>query len=238
MITRLILATWLLVPVQAWADTVTITDNTTGSPTGTAGVNSTMVREGSATTNYGSNSSFEVTKWDVADHTHSLVKFDLSSVTGPVTVTSVTVGIYLNTDGGGTHNVDMRRVLRNWVENQATWNIYATASSWTTAGALSDGNDRVGTASGQIASIGATIQYYTVSQTSGGLVDDVQGWINGTFSNYGWHLSRNGAGNDNTYKTFTSDDGTNGQRPYLTVVYTPGLGGGTARTLTLMGYGQ
>lgn len=229
----------VLLVSPAWADTITITDNTTGSPTGTVGVTNAQIREVSATTNYGSSSNFEVTKWDVSDHTHALLKFDLSSVSGPVTVSSVTVGIYLNSDGGGTHAVDLRRLLRNWVEAQATWNIYATASNWTTAGALSDGNDRVGTVSGQIASIASTTQYYTVVQSSGGLVDDVQGWINGTFSNYGWHLSRNGTGNDNTSKTFTSDDGTNGQRPYLTVVYTPGGGGGgVSRTLTLMGVGQ
>lgn len=210
--------------------TVTITDNTTGSPTGTVGVTNAQIREGSPTNNYGGTSNFEVTKWEAGDHTHAVVRFDLSSITGPVTVTSVTVGIYLNSDGGGTHAVDLRRLLRNWVEGQLTWNIYATASNWTTAGALSDGNDRVGTASGQIASIAATTQYYTVVQTSGGLVDDVQGWINGTFANYGWHLSRNGTGNDNTSKTFTSDDGTNGQRPYLTVVYDVGLGRASKNT--------
>lgn len=215
--------------------TITITDNTTGSPTGTVGTSNAQIREGNATTNYGSNSGFEVTKFAASDHTHALLKFDLSSVTGPVTVTSVTVGIYLQEDGGGTHTVDLRRLLRDWVEAQATWNIYATASNWTTAGALSDGNDRVATASGQVASVGATLQYYTVVQTSGGLVDDVQGWINGTFSNYGWHLSRNGTGEDGAYKTFTSDDGTNGNRPYLTVVYTEGVGPGAGSDSSAVG---
>lgn len=233
----LTLCSLLLWPLQAWAATITITDNTTGSPTGTVGVSNVQIREGAPTTTYGSDTTFELTKYGAGDHTHALVKFDLSSVSGPVTVTSVTVGIYLISDGGGTHTIDLRRALRNWVEAQATWTEYATASSWTTAGALGAGTDRVDTASGQITGVASTTQYYTVVQASGGLVDDVQGWINGTFPNYGWHLERNGAGNDSTFKVFVSDDGTNGQRPYLTVVYTAG-GGGVSRSLLLMGVGQ
>lgn len=215
--------------------TITITDNTTGSPTGTVGVDDTRIREQATTTNYGGSSSLEIAKWDAGDHTHGLIKFDLSSVSGPVTVTSVTVGIYLQADGGGTHAFDLRRLLINWVEAEATWNIYATGQSWTTVGGLSDGNDRVGTASGQITGVAATTQYYTVVQTSGGLVDDVQGWINGTFSNFGWHISRNGTGNDSTNKDFVSSDGTNGQRPYLTVVYTEGVGPGAGSDSSTVG---
>jgi hypothetical protein len=64
-----------------------------------------------------------------------------------------------------------------------------------------------------------------VTQASGGLVDDVQGWINGTFGNYGWHISRNGAGEDSTSKDFAGSavgEGGNGQRAYLSVTYTAG----------------
>lgn len=202
--------------------TVTITDNTSGSPTGTVGVSNTQIREGNATTNYGTNSNFEVTKYGAGDHTHGLLKFDLSSVSGPVTVTSVTVGIYLNFGDAASQDVDFRRLLRNWVEGQATWNVYSTGNSWTTAGGLSAGNDRVSTVSGTITGVTGTSQYWTVVQTSGGLVDDVQGWINGTFPNYGWHLERSGSGEDATSKTFKTDDSDNGNRPYLTVVYTVG----------------
>lgn len=214
-------------PIMA---TITITDNTGGTP----GVASTQIRQADATTNYGTDSTFETTKWSSGDHTHALLKFDLSSVSGPVTVTSVTVGIFQNGAGGATaQTLDFRRLLRNWVENEVTWNIYSTGNNWTTAGGLSDGNDRQATASGQITGITTTSQYYTVVQTSGGLVDDVQGWINGSFPNYGWHLSRNGTGNDATYRTWISDDGSNEFGPYLTVEYTTG-GGGTANSYYYM----
>lgn len=198
-----------------------ISNNTTGSPVGDfTGTQDTHLREQNTTANYATSSTFEATKWDAGDHSHALLKFSgLSNIPATATVTSVTVGLWLDGDNGGTHTIDLRRALRGWVENQATWNIYSSGNNWATSGGLSAGNDRVSTVSGSIVGVGSTQQYYTVTQTSGGLVNDVQGWIDGTLTNNGWHLERSGTGNDNTYKYFGAADGDNGHRPYLSVTY-------------------
>ena len=201
-----------------------ISNNTTGVGTGDySGTPDVKIRLAAPTTNYDGFGNVEVSKWAAGDHTHGLFTFaGLSNITGPVVVSSITLGIYQES-ATGTYAIDVRRVLRNWVEAEATWNNYSTAGgAWTTAGCLSDGNDRVGATSGQFASFGTGVGFVTVTQTSGGLVDDVQGWINGTFSNYGWHLMRSDAGEDATSKVFTSTLGTDGNKCYLSVTYTTG----------------
>jgi hypothetical protein len=45
-----------------------------------------------------------------------------------------------------TTTLSLYPLLRNWVETQATWNVYSTGNNWTTAGGLSDGNDKEATA--------------------------------------------------------------------------------------------
>lgn len=203
--------------------TVVISDNTTGSPVGDfTGTADTKLSQTNATTNFGTSSSMEITKWAAGNHTHSIIKFTgLSNIPNTATVTSVTFGLWLNAGTADTtHTIDIRRNLRAWVETEATWDVYSTGNSWSTAGGLSDGNDRTGTASGQITLDATTGQYYTVTQTSGGLVDDVQGWISGSVTNNGWHLERNGTGEDSTSKTVRTREGTNGNKPYLSVTYT------------------
>lgn len=214
----------LLWASPSWAITTVISDNTTGTYIGDyTGTDDNQMSESDPTANNDGGLEFETSKFAVSSHGHTLIRFaGLSNITGPVTVTSVTFGLYLsNSDAGATQTIDIRRVLRSWNTTQATWNVYTTGNSWTTAGALSDGNDRTGTASGQLTSVQTSGQWYSVTQTTtGGLIDDVQGWINGTVTNNGWHLSRNGAGDDSTYRIWVSSDGTNGERPYLSVTYT------------------
>jgi hypothetical protein len=143
-----------------------------------------------------------------------------------VTVSSATLYLWLLTDNPNFWDTTMkvRRILpaRDWVETQATWNIWKTSNNWTTAGCLSDGNDRVATPSSSMASyaIGGTGAYYAIT----GLAADVEGFINGTFTNNGWLLSTDDGGSGQSHKTFASTSGTDGQRPYLEVVYTAGGG--------------
>jgi len=119
----------------------------------------------------------------------------------------------------------MKRILRNWSESQSTWNIYSTGNNWTTAGGTSDGNDRSSTTT-------ATKQIFNsdngnyVQFTSAQLAADVQDMINTPANNFGWHIERTDGSNDATYMGYTSSEGTDGQRPYLSVTYTAGGGGG------------
>ena|SRR6185369_17124644 len=186
--------------------------NNTGN---TGGCTDVGIKQSSPTTNL-DGTSFEIHKYGAGDHANALIKFDLSSITGPVTVSSATLNLY-QTSNGGNYAVAARRLLRNWSETQATWNVYTTGNSWTTAGALSDSNDRNSTST-----VGSAWDLTDgVYKTLTGLASEVQDWINGVNSNFGWVLERNDAGDDTTFKTFAAHTGTDGQRPYLTIVYAP-----------------
>lgn len=96
----------------------------------------TSIRQFHATTNYGSNTS--VTIETTSDG--ALYKFDLSSIAG-ATVSSATFTVNQVTRGG-SHNITAYRLLRtDWVESQATYNIYKTSNNWGTAGALNTSTD-------------------------------------------------------------------------------------------------
>jgi hypothetical protein len=81
-----------------------------------------------------------------------LLKFDLSELTGK-TINYAYLKVY-ETQAGYQHLMYVYPILRtDWVENQATWNIYKTGNNWATAGALGLGTDYTTT---NISSTGAT----------------------------------------------------------------------------------
>lgn len=210
----------VLVGALAWSDTVIISDNTTGDYTGDfSGSIDAQIKETEATTNYGSETTMEATNWDTANYTRSLVCFGgLSNIPAGSTITSVTLGVYAS-DVNVTlaYDVELRRLLLNWVEAEATWNIYSTGNSWNTAGAGADNTDRSSTSSGTF-STGTEAGWKTL--TDGQLITDVQSFIDSTWSNYGWLFFR-ATGEDNEYIRFITSEGADGSRPYLSVTYTP-----------------
>lgn len=115
-----------------------------------------------------------------------LVGFDLSSIPSGAIVTDVTFRIY-NSGGDLTNNnrtFDVFRLKRDWVENQATWNIYSTGNSWQTAGALG-ANDYDSTSIGAIATVNPPSAGYQETALTASVVEDL---IDGTFPNYGFLL--------------------------------------------------
>jgi hypothetical protein len=198
-----------------------ISANTTGTYTGDdTDVNDTQMKQYYPTTNYSTSAELEATKFGSGDHSHSLLYFDLSGIPAGSTITGATLGLYVVSRNSGTRTITLKALLRNWIEAQATWNIYSTGNNWTTGGALSDGNDRSSTTTAS-ASISAT-GWATWSGAQ--LIADIQAIVGGT-SNYGWHLERTDSQNDGRYDVFTSSAGDNGNRPYLSVTYTEGAGG-------------
>ena len=129
-----------------------ITDNTTTfngisyvSGDCITGVEDTRLKQSEPTVNLGSEGDLEVTKYGVGDHSHTIIKFPTSGISGAVTVSACELGFYVY-GSEAAQTCKITQLLRNWVEAQATWNIYSTGNSWTTGGALSDGNDRAASA--------------------------------------------------------------------------------------------
>ena len=180
---------------------------------------------GSQDTNY-NNGYLEISKWAAgSDESDGVISFSgLSNISASSTVSSATLGIYRTEGSGTSQDFDFHRCLRNWAETQATWNDYATSTAWTSGGGRSDGNDRSATVSATL-SAGTTNGYKTTSSAQ--LAADVEDFIDGTYTNYGWQGERNDGNGNNLYSRFTDSEGTDGQRPYLSVTYAA-AGGATA----------
>lgn len=128
---------------------------------------------------------------------------------------------------GATGNVTARRILRDVVIAQTTHNIYSTGNNWATAGAQSDGTDRVGT---------ATDTAVNPSTTAGTLVtwdltDDVAAVYAATADYPAWLFEWTGT-TDFTGRTWDSAEATDGNRPELILVFAAG-GDTTAPTCSV-----
>ena len=211
-----------------------ITENTTvqnaTADSQYTGLADTMMVESEPTNNFNSgyrSDGIEVTKFGSGDHNHTIIRGDgLSNISSSATVSAATLYIY-QSGNNSSYSIDLRRMLQAWTDSGATWNRYDGTSDWNTGGALGAGTDRTSTPE-STTSVGTTNSiYYGLDCTS--LVQDI---IDGTIaSDEGFHLERNSAGNDSTFKLFTSSSGTDGQRPELVVVYTTGGGGATGTRL-------
>ena len=200
--------------------TITVIGDNTGNDF--AGTEDTHLHSGNATTNYGTGVLMEATKYNASNHIHTCLSFSgLSNIAGPVTVNTATLSLYMSDSSGTGHVVSLYRLLRNWVEAQATWNIFSTANNWQTAGGLG-ANDRSGTLSTS-ATVNTPNGYKSWTGTQ--LNTDTADFINGTVSNYGWHLERTDGANDLGWRVFRPSDHTDTQRPYLTVDHSPAASG-------------
>ena len=202
--------------------TITIGDNTGDDFSGTE---DTHISESNATTNYDTTTPIEVTKYDVGNHTHALMKFSgISNLPGALTVSGATLYFYQeDNSGGAVYNITAKKLNRNWVIDEVTWNIHSTGNNWSTGGALHETNDRSSTTTFDVSSPADNNTYHSFSSAQ--LASDVEDFADGTLSNYGWHLERTDAGNDNEWKKFRPEEGANTTRPYLSVTYTVPAGG-------------
>ncbi len=197
-------------------------------PTVTIGQNSTDTFSGfvdtwlglfAPTTNNDGAASFGVNRFGTGNHAVGYIKatgFNTTNIPAGSTITAASVNVKCQ-DDGAPFAVRLRRVLRNAVVGQATWNVYSTGNSWTTGGGLSDGNDRSATTTADATPNGVAYVVWSDAQ----LVTDLQNMLDGSVSNFGWHMERADAGTDDgNYYTFTASEGADGSRPYLSVTYT------------------
>jgi hypothetical protein len=190
--------------------TTIITDNTTGGDyTGTI---DNYIEFDFQTTNRGSDGNWRVRHSSPIEK--GLIAFPgLSNITGPVTVTSVTLELWLAAVGN-SGPVQLNKLLQNWVETESTYTIYSTGNNWATLGAASSGTDFAATVSASVTHSVTLDEYKSFSTAQ--MATDVQDWINNG-SNYGWLLT----GVDSfTVFTYRGKNGADAQRPKLTVTYT------------------
>ncbi|MDY7079502.1 MAG: DNRLRE domain-containing protein [Chloroflexota bacterium] len=109
----------------------------------------------------------------------SLLRFDLSGVPADAVVDSATFGIYLRTCHGQI--VRAHRITTPWEETTVTWNTFGNGFAGDTEGFL----------------IGRGIGFHYID-----LTELVQGWLDGTYENYGVLLEQN----LNTYNSYKSSE--------------------------------
>lgn len=161
----------------------------------------------------------------------ALMQFPIGSIPAGSTITGVSLTMQMTKTIAGTYQFNLYRMTADWGEGasnsggqgsgvgaavgDATWNLrfYGDPSSaWITPGGdfspVISGSTMVG-------GVGA----YT--WTGGGMVQDVQDWVNGVKPNYGWMLTSHIEALTSIAKRFTSREGSVNARPRLVVTYTP-----------------
>lgn len=140
----------------------------------------------------------------------SVLRFTIPTAPAGESLVSATLYLYQTYNGGTAGNVDVHAVLRAWVETEATWNSYSTGNSWTTAGAQSDGNDRVGTPTDTV----SIASGYGTGNGTYAFAADVTADI-GTYNT--WLVIGDNA--TDVSLNWDNSEGTDGQRPELVLVY-------------------
>ncbi len=144
--------------------------------------------------------------------TRILYRFDFGSeIPAGSTITNVTMQVYC-TSTFGTDAQTFYRLVRAWSPTTARWSEASSGVAWGTAGANNTTTDITASpAFTQNAS--GVVEYF--SFTDPALVTLVQGWIDGTFPNYGIRHS------SSAYIQWALNGAGDTGRPQLTVTYTP-----------------
>lgn len=180
-----------------------------------SGIEDNRLVQLAATTNYGTSNRFDMQEGVTNQYSYGIMRVTgLSNISAPVTVSNAKLSLCQAT-GGYTQTYSFRRLLRAWSVSQSTWNIYSTGNNWSTAGGISDGNDRVSDVSATLTSGARNGVYYH----SGDLSADVEDFINGDLTNNGWHCERSDGSGDAQNNRYHSSESDDGYRPYLTVTY-------------------
>ena len=147
-----------------------------------------------------------------------LFKFNLSSIPAGAVITSGTLYLY-RILGTGSGNVNVHRVMSDWTEGTgpcqgtaemvSNWNQRAAGTNWTTAGG--DYN----------ATVEASAVSNTVASTvSWNILSLIQGWYNGTYSNYGLIIKGESESTYNQMTFATREYTTTTKRAKLVIIYT------------------
>lgn len=121
-------------------DTVIIDPTTTIQPAS----KDTLLNQGAPTTNYGSNNVLAVESACGAGcagnyNERTIIDFSLTSLPTGAIITSSTLSLYYENSAGSPsgRTVWVYPIIGagvNWVQAQATWNVYSTGNNWGTAG--------------------------------------------------------------------------------------------------------
>lgn len=95
------------------------------------------LKQDNPTNNYGSITSLQIQDYEL-NTWRTLLEFDISELPGGATLNSASLELdyysYTTTDPVGKTIWVYKLTKQDWVQSQATWNIYKSGSDWTTPG--------------------------------------------------------------------------------------------------------
>ena len=191
-----------------------------GTPGTTTAVADASVRQGSATSNFGT-----VTTNNIATQSGSLnrrlyIRFDLTqcspAIPSTATVRLATLRMYVSALPVVCRTVDVFRVTATWTETAITWNNqpFGTAINNPGSGSAVD-------AFGAGTPVGCENRTANVYTTGGVVTSNVASFVAGTLTNFGWMLRDDVEGSATAYtQTLSAKDlGTAAQAPQLVITY-------------------
>jgi hypothetical protein len=143
----------------------------------------------------------------------TLIQFDLSSIPTSATIQSAALHVYgYHREGSADSDLGIYAVRRAWIEEEASWNMAASAVHWGAPGCNSTVSDRAEAPSDHVPL--ASAAWHTWS-----LQDDVQRMVSEPGTNEGW-LIRQTADMPGVLSLYSSEYGAVSHRPKLVVTYT------------------
>lgn len=148
----------------------------------------------------------------------SLVKFDLSTIPSTELCDSAILSVWLAQDLADTDcTFSIHRVLKNWVEAEATWYIYSTGNNWPLNGAFAAGGVDL-TPMGTSALIAANAALNTEIQISLDTTE-MKKMYDGTYTNYGWLIKSTNETESDVWGVYSREygSGASGYNPKLVI---------------------
>lgn len=194
-------------------ETITFADEVTATGSATRAIYSdrcAMIDGENVITNYATEAEVGTSLAPSYSH-HTVLHFDLSSITPAASVVSAYLHMYQASGGAWTGFIF--RLRRTWVENTVTWR-----SPWDADGASNTSTDYYPSSSGSIVFSGAAGSYTSTDlEAIGGGTNLVEKWIVDEEPNYGMILKPSGVAGT-PYAVLDGRGDAN--EPYLVVNYT------------------
>lgn len=191
---------------------VTLTLQQGVSPAGYEGVRDTDIYQYNVDDNKAGDAEMRVT---YNGSLSSLLKFDLSAIPQGAVVKEALLTLYLNTTPANSLEVSLYRMLRHWVDTEATWNLAALGQPWTVPGVFGIGTDFQPATEPKVTVLAAGPYLINVRSM-------IQAWVSGAAPNEGLLISgpRQEGGGRIYYRFASSQASIASRRPKLEIVYT------------------
>jgi hypothetical protein len=189
-------------------------------PDGATGVD-TQLDSANVATNYATATDFSVgERDDVGTQIYrSLIKFDLSVIPVHARIFRADLTLMISADrSSSSGNFRIFRVLRDWVETEATWQNWSSGNAWTGVGCSGEGTDFN-------ISIWASLAFGNAESGAKTWSLDLalfSKMVRREFPNYGWLIESDTQNND-AYQFRSSDYGVAADRPKLEIEYISGV---------------